>query len=286
MFKTETMITAEELASIQGTPFSPWIVDVRTREDFRAASHWIAGARHCDVAALKALGQLDRPTGVVLYCDDSLKSRRAAAVLSDWNGEVRVLERGIAGLIVPSKTGRSGSQPIAMVRRRSDLGVDGEHGSRWITREHPKIDRVACPWLIRRFIDPDAEFHYVPTSEVFRVAADLKATAYDLPGAPITHEWERCSFDSLLGAFDLRSPPLDRMATVVRAADTGRPSLAPEAKGLLALSQGLSRLHRLDDHAMLAAAMPIYDALYAWACDQKTEPHTWREHEPNAVRAP
>ncbi len=277
MFKTETMITAEELASIQGTPSSPWIVDVRTQDDFRAASRWIAGARHCDVEALKVRGRLDLPTGVVLYCGDGSKSRRAAAALSDWNGEVRYLERGIVG---------SESPPIVMVRRRSDLGVDGEHGSRWITREHPKIDRVACPWLIRRFIDPDAEFHYVPTSEVFRAAAELKATIYDLPDAPITHEWERCSFDSLLRAFDLNSPPLDRMATVVRAADTGRPSLAPEAKGLLALSQGLSRLHRMDDHAMLAAAMPIYDALYAWACDRKTEPHTWREHDSNAVRAP
>jgi len=173
-----------------------------------------------------------------------------------------------------------------MARRRSDLGVDGEHGSRWITREHPKIDRVACPWLIRRFIDPDAEFHYVPTSEVFRAAAQLKATVYDLPGSQITHEWERCSFDSLLSAFELRSNALDRMATVIRAADTGRPSLTPEATGLLALSQGLSRLHQKDDHAMLAAAMTVYDALYAWACDQKTVPHTWREHYPDSVQAP
>ena len=151
--------------------------------------------------------------------------------------------------------------------------MTGEQPSRWITRERPRIDRVACPWLVRRFIDPAAEFFYVPTEEVFEQAARLKAVPYDIPGAPISHEGERCSFDTLLRAFDLRQPALDTLAVIVRGADTDRLSLAPQAAGLLAVSLGLSRLHAADDQAMLAAAMPVYDALYEW-CRSQGETHS------------
>ncbi|MGH8803630.1 MAG: chromate resistance protein ChrB domain-containing protein [Polaromonas sp.] len=147
--------------------------------------------------------------------------------------------------------------------KRPDWGVTGEQASRWITRERPKIDRIACPWLIRRFIDPRAEFFYVPTPQVFDEARRLAAVAYDIPGAPVSHEGELCSFDALLRAFELVDPALDLLATIVRGADTDRLDLAPQAAGLYAISLGLSH-NFSDDHEMLRYGMVIYDALYAW----------------------
>ena len=139
--------------------------------------------------------------------------------------------------------------------------------TRWVTRERPKIDRIACPWLIRRFIDPQAQFLYVPTAEVFAVAERERAVAYDIPGAPFSHVGERCSFDAFLDKFHLQDPPLQALATIVRGADTGRLDLAPQAPGLLAISQGLSRIHE-NDLAMLEHGMVMYDALYAWCRSQ------------------
>ena len=167
---------------------------------------------------------------------------------------------------------QSSSAPVRRVR--PDLGVTGERPSRWITRERPKIDRIACPWLVLRFIDPSAEFFYVPTARVFDEARRLEAVAYDIPGAPISHEGERCSFDTLLRAFDLHDPALLALAAIVRGADTDRPELAPQSAGLLAISLGLSALHA-DDHAMLRAALPVYDALHAWCRSTHGEKHSW-----------
>mgnify|MGYP003488256593 FL=1 len=134
---------------------------------------------------------------------------------------------------------------------------------KWITRERPKIDRIACPWLIRRFIDAEAEFLYVPAAEVLRVAQQTGATPYDVPGVELGHVGERCSFDAFLLKYGLADPALARLAIIVRGADTARLDLAPQSAGLLAISLGLSRCHT-DDHAMLAHGMVIYDALYAW----------------------
>ena len=156
--------------------------------------------------------------------------------------------------------------------------VPRQRPSRWITRARPKIDRIACPWLVRRFIDPQAEFFYVPTDQVLSEAARRGAIAYDIPGAPVTHQWERCSFDALLAAFALQQPALQTLATIVRGADTDRLGLAPQCAGLLAVSLGLSRLHP-DDQAMLQAALPLYDALYAWCCEGQGEIHTWQAPE-------
>jgi hypothetical protein len=167
--------------------------------------------------------------------------------------------------------------PRRPVRTCPDLGVTGERPSRWITRERPKIDRIACPWLVLRFIDPRAEFYYVPTDQVFAQAQRLNAVPYDIPGAPITHHWELCSFDALLKAFALDLPALWALARIVRGADTTRLSLAPQSAGLLAISLGLSALYA-DDHAMLNAALPVYDALYAWCRDGKGETHGWNAH--------
>ena len=149
---------------------------------------------------------------------------------------------------------------LPTIRRRPDWRVPG--GSRWITRERPKIDRIACPWLIRRFIDPLAAFDYVPAPKVLDEARSRSAVPYDLPGAVVTHRGERCSFDALVEDFDLHDPALDRLATIVRGADTDRLDLAPESQRLLAASLDLSKRYS-SDLEMLEAAMPMYDALYA-----------------------
>lgn len=139
---------------------------------------------------------------------------------------------------------------------------------KWVTRARPKIDRIACPWLIARFIDADAEFLYVPADEVMRTASETGATPYDVPNVEMGHVGELCSFDAFVKKYRLTDPALQRLAAIVRGADTGRPELTPESPGLLAISLGLS--HNIaDDHAMLRQGMAIYDALYAW-CQSRT----------------
>jgi hypothetical protein len=164
---------------------------------------------------------------------------------------------------------------LPTIRRRPEWRVPG--GSRWITRARPKIDRIACPWLIRRFIDPLARFDYVPAETVLAEARKRGAVAFDLPDAPVTHRGERCSFDALIEDFAIADPALDRLAAIVRGADTNRMDLAPQSAGLLAASLGLSARFA-DDHEMLESAMPMYDGLYAW-CRREvegiTERHDW-----------
>ena len=135
---------------------------------------------------------------------------------------------------------------------------------KWITRERPKIDRIACPWLIARFIDPAAEFLYVPAADVLAIAKETGAIPYDIPGVEYGHRGERCSFDAFLDKHELNDPALRQLALIVRGADTDRLDLAPQCAGLLALSLGLSK-NFADDHAMLSQGMVMYDALYAWA---------------------
>ena len=146
---------------------------------------------------------------------------------------------------------------------------------RWVTRERPKIDRIACPWLIVRFIDPRAQFLYVPASEVLATAAERDAIPYDIPGIELSHNGERCSFDAFLSKYDLTEPALQHLAAIVRAADTDRLDRAPQAAGLLAVSLGLSR-NFADDQQMLAQGMVLYDALYAWCRFCQDETHQWR----------
>jgi hypothetical protein len=140
---------------------------------------------------------------------------------------------------------------------------------KWVTRARPKIDRVACPWLIRRFVDPAAEFLYVPPGEVMAVAAREGAIPYDVPGVELGHHGDQCSFDAIIRKYDLRDPALARLATIVRAADTGAPHLAPEAPGLEAIAEGF-RLAFTDDQELLARELPVYDALYAYCRRQAT----------------
>jgi hypothetical protein len=145
---------------------------------------------------------------------------------------------------------------------------------KWVTRERPKIDRIACPWLIKRFIEPDAEFLYVPAADVLRVAAEQHATPYDIPGVEMSHVGEHCSFDAFLAKYRLADPALQQLALIVRGADTSRLDLAPQSAGLFAISLGLSQTFS-DDHQMLEHGMVMYDALYAWCKSCLEETHNW-----------
>ena len=273
-------ISPDALSQRLGRPDAPLLLDVRRTLKFQESTHMLAGAVRCAPEDVAAFARAFPRREVVAYCvyghqvsADAVGQLRQAG----WNAHR--LTGGIEG----GEPGVDSAQDMALwrataplrMRKRPDLGVTGEQPSRWITRERPKIDRIACPWVVRRFIDPRAEFFYVHTAQVFTEAKALGAVAYDIPGAPISHEGELCSFDTLLRAFDLHDPALARLSVIVRGADTDRLDLSAQSAGLLALSLGLSRLHA-DDHAMLEAAMPLYDALYAWAREASTETHSWQ----------
>lgn len=162
--------------------------------------------------------------------------------------------------------------PIVQSRLAALLPRGGH--SRWITRERPKIDRIACPWLVLRFIDPQAEFLFVPPEHVLADAQTRHAEPFDIPGVRFSHRGERCSFDAFIKEFALRDEALDTVALIVRGADTAALALAPEAPGLLAISLGLSQLY-IDDQEMLRAGLVVYDALYAWAKRARSERHGW-----------
>jgi rhodanese-related sulfurtransferase len=272
-------ISPSELAAVAGRADAPLLLDVRPEGRFAASGHMLAGAIRCRPDQLAGFAASQPPRVVVAYCVYGHEvSRGSAQILSDAGWDARYLaggfEGGESGVDAPQEIELWRATPPLRLRKRPDLGVGGERASRWITRERPKIDRIACPWLIRRFIDPRAEFLYLPTEQVLGEARRLDAVAYDIPGAPISHEGELCSFDALLAAFELRDPALDRLARIVRGADTDRLALAPQSAGLLAVSLGLSVLYA-DDQRMLEAAMPVYDALHAWCRSASAEKHGW-----------
>lgn len=145
---------------------------------------------------------------------------------------------------------------------------------KWITRERPKIDRIACPWLVTRFIDTDAEFLYVPAGDVLRIAQETGAVPYYIPGVELSHDGELCSFDAFLAKYAMDDPALKQLAVIVRGADTSRLDLTPQSAGLYALSIGLSQ-NFSDDHEMLKHGMVMYDAFYAWCKHCQSETHNW-----------
>lgn len=250
-------IAPAQLARQIGTPDCPVILDVRLPEDRANDPRLIPTSQVCDYGAPVA------PQGakVVVTCQRGRKlSEGAAALLRLGGHQAEVLEGGHLAWV-------DAGLPLIP----EDLLAQSRL---WVTRHRPKIDRLACPWLIRRFINPDAQFLYVSPSEVSAVADRFAATPFDIEGVRFSHRGEACSFDALLDDFALHSPALDRLALVIRAADTNRHDLSPQAAGLLALSVGLSRQYR-DDLAQLEAALPLYDALYRWARDGAEEGHDW-----------
>ncbi|MDP3356493.1 MAG: chromate resistance protein, partial [Polaromonas sp.] len=213
-------ISPEELAARMGRADAPLLLDVRREDKFAESPHMLAAARRCAPEDVAALAAAEPAREVVVYCVyGHTVSADATALLRAAGWDARALAGGIEGGEDGVDSAEDIAQwrltPLPTMRKRADWGVTGEQASRWITRERPKIDRVACPWLIRRFIDPRAEFFYVPTAQVFSEAARLKAVAYDLPGAPLTHEGEWCSFDGLLRAFEIEDPAVDRLARIV-----------------------------------------------------------------------
>ena len=230
--------------SIQGSE-PPLVIDVRRTERFKDSPYLVKGALRRDPEkVLEWKDSLPRSASVVVYCVHGHEvSQNVAKALG-----ARYLEGGIEHW--REEGGDTAAKPKGAA-------------TRWVTRERPKIDRIACPWLVRRFVDPDAEFLYVPASDVKSAAQEKTATPYDVADVEFTHVGERCSFDAFVEKFHLREPALDKLATIVRGADTSRPDLAPQAPGLLAISQGLS-MNFPDDHQMLEHGMVVYDALYAW----------------------
>jgi hypothetical protein len=204
---------------------------------------------------------LPAASSVVVYCVHGHEvSQKAAAALRELGLNASYLEGGI----------EEGWKALgAPLDRKPANG-----STRWVTRERPKIDRIACPWLIARFVDPEAEFLYVPTKEVLSAAKQKDAVPYDVADVHFTHDGDRCSFDAFLKHYRLTDPALAELALIVRGADTGRLDLAPQAAGLAAVSLGLSR-NFADDHEMLRHGMVMYDALYRWCKEGKQEVHTW-----------
>jgi len=253
----DAFITAAALRQSLGSDHPPLLIDVRKQPTFLGAADLIRGALRRDPAKVD-LWKETLPAGrdAVVYCVHGHEvSQNAAKALG-----ARFLEGGI-------EAWRASGGELT----RKPAGAS----SRWVTRERPKIDRIACPWLIRRFIDPAAEFLYVPAADVRRIGAEREAVPYDIPDVAFSHEGERCSFDAFLKRFLLAGDPaLGALATIVRGADTGRLELAEQAAGLLAVSLGLSRLYK-DDHEMLEHGMVVYDALYAWCKEGQEETHTW-----------
>jgi rhodanese-related sulfurtransferase len=264
---TVASLSLSALRSLLGTPRAPLVVDVRKSPAFEADPLMIASAmRRAPGAVAEWAGAQPAGREVVVYCAHGHEvSQGTARALVSRGVPARYLEGGIEGW-------KAVGAPT--MRKLPDIGHGSTAATRWVTRERPKIDRIACPWLIRRFLDPLAAFVYVPPERVLDAARASAAVPYDVPNVRFSHRGERCSFDAMLEDFQLREPALDALAVIVRGADTARLDLAPQAAGLLAVSLGLSRIHA-DDAAMLEAAIPVYDALYAWCREARDAPHSW-----------
>jgi rhodanese-related sulfurtransferase len=268
---TPDAITVSQLIRLIGTPDAPLVLDVRTDEDCATDPRAMPASMRRDHRTVSSWATTYTGRTVAVVCTRGLKlSQGVAAWLRHAGAKAEFLEGGFDawkeanGLLV-----RSNEVPPR----------DSEGRTVWVTRTRPKIDRIACPWLIRRFVDPSAVFLFVATSEVGAVAERFGATPFDIEGVFWSHRGETCTFDVMLEEFGLQSKALTRLASIVRGADTDRLDLAPQAAGLLAASLGLSRMHR-DDLAQLNAAMDLYDAFYRWARDAVGETHIWPTPSP------
>jgi rhodanese-related sulfurtransferase len=243
-------VSSHELYARLGTAAAPVLVDVRRAEAFGTDDAVIIGAIHRPPETVSDWSAvLPKGREVVVYCVHGHEvSQGVAKALQNAGIKAAYLEGGIAGW----------KEQGLPTRRKRDASEN-----KWVTREHPKIDRIACPWLVSRFVNPGAEFIYVPPNDVAKFAADVGGTPYDIKGVEFGHVGERCSFDAIVRAYDIHDPALDRLATIVRGADTSRADLTPQCEGLLAISYGLSANFR-DDHDMLKHGLVMYDALYSW----------------------
>jgi rhodanese-related sulfurtransferase len=271
---TKYAIPLEALLRRFGTPAMTVLVDVRRRDVYDKADTVIPTATWRDHKtapdwARAIAPERDAPRrDVVVYCVHGHQvSEAAAALLRAAGVAAYYLEGGI-------EAWRAAGAPMvakAALQRYRPSGT-----SHWVTREAPRIDRLACPWFVRRFVDPGAKFHYVSPQQVSAVAAETGAIAYDIaePGIEFSHDGPRCSFDAFVKIFAVNDPALERVADIIRGADTSRHELAPQCAGLLAITLGLGAIEG-DDHALLECAMPLYDGLYGWARFAAGETHGW-----------
>lgn len=254
----------QAFALLQRFP-GPQLLDIRREEAFAKASSSLPGALRRDPeTALAWAGRLDPHRPVIAACAWGHNVSQGVAYLLAQRGlDACYLEGGIAAW-------QAMGLPTAPKPKPPSL---------WVTRARPKVDRVACPWFIRRFIDPDGRILFVAPADVMRVAAETGGTAFDVPGAPYTHDpqadgTEGCTFDAFVAGHRPDDAALLRLALIVRGADTSRAHLHPAAGGLFAAALGFSALID-DDHALLRHAFPLYDALYLWCRDLQREAHTW-----------
>lgn len=264
-------ISVSTFARLIGLPGSPALVDVRTNEDYNADPRLIPGSVRRDSTLVSSWAHEFSGRSVVVACQKGLKlSHGSAAWLRHEGITAETLEGGF-------ETWRSSGQPLVKTEKlpmRDDKGR-----TIWVTRSRPKVDRIACPWLIRRFVDPSAVFLFVAPSEVSAVADRFAATPFDIDNVFWSHRGERCTFDTMLDEFGLDTKPLRQLSDIVRGADTARLDLAPQSAGLLAVSLGYSRMYR-DDLEQLSAAMSVYDGLYRWCRDATDESHNWPSPKP------
>lgn len=263
---TPDTINIAQLSRLVGTPESPIIIDVRIDTDYAADPRMLPASIRRDHDGVSSWADQFAGRFVVVVCQRGQKlSQGVAAWLRHAGARAESLEGGFEAWV----------QGDGLLVRSDHLPSRDDRGRTvWVTRARPKIDRIACPWLIRRFIDPSAVFLFVSPSEVPAVADRFHATPFDIEGTFWSHRGECCTFDIMVEEFGLRSRALDRLATIVRGADTDRLDIAPQAAGLLAASLGLSRIHR-DDLEQLAVSIGLYDAFYRWARDAVGESHNW-----------
>lgn len=259
-------ITPTQLSRLIGTPDAPLVLDVRTADDYALDPRLVPASRRRDAGTVGDWAADYAGRTVAVVCQAGLKlSQGVAAWLRHAGARAESVEGGFEAWA------RSGLPLLAP----EHLPPRNSRGATvWVTRARPKIDRIACPWLIRRFVDPQAVFLFVAANQVEAAAARFAATPFDVENVFFSHRGEQCTFDVMIEAFGLRLAALDRLAIIVRGADTARLDLAPQSAGLLAASLGLSRMYR-DDLAQLEASLPLYDAFYRWARDAVGETHDW-----------
>ncbi|MCZ8183892.1 MAG: chromate resistance protein [Beijerinckiaceae bacterium] len=267
-----TEISVAQLARLVGTPDAPILIDVRIDDDYSTDPRMIPASFRRDYRRIEEWTDAFHGRKVVVSCQKGLKlSQGAAAWLRHSGADAQSLEGGF-------EAWRAAAEMLVDLTKITNRDASGR--SIWVTRARPKVDRIACPWLIRRFVDPEAVFLFVAPSEVSAVAERFGAMPFDIDDVFWSHRGDvtspdhTCTFDTMVSEFGLGSPALLHLARIVRAADTARPELALQAEGLLAASLGLSRMFR-DDLRQLEAGMLLYDAFYRWCRDGVEETHNW-----------
>lgn len=262
-------MTTRDLWHTIGTASAPRIIDVRRRDVFDAAPGMLPGAVWRDPANVAGwIGELERDWPIVAACKAGHELSQATVA--------HLRSAGIGASVLVGGYAAWTDAHLPLVKKPELDRLVATRPSLWVTRRRPKVDRVACPWLIRRFIDPHARILYVDPPDVIAVARESGAVPFDVDGVELSHDGPRCSFDTMLKIFDLEGEAaLARLALIVRGADTARPDLAPEAAGLLAVSLGLSAQAGDDDHGMIERGFMVYDALFAWVRFAADERHNW-----------